>query len=326
MSTTSEVLINKFLQDVEEKGTFSWQRPYEVMMPFNWLTMKPYRGFNRILLPMGEYLTKNQINQINKDNGWDYRFQKGIKWWSISFFKKDKRLVKEDEILEKFGEVPASSGPQIVPMFIGRDMPWTYFRGTDGNFYKQRNILQYYDVCDIKYLRNSKGEPFPSRIASGEIEMILREPREVFDSYINREGIMLDDTHNGVPCYIPKLDVIQLNPRMVSESEYWSTAFHECGHSTGAENRLNREGVAGKIVKGSEEYAVEECIAEICAGLCCAECGVYTFETSEHKAYENNLAYVQAYKKRIKEWGSKFIYVASQAEDAFNYIMGYDED
>lgn len=318
--SASEVLVSKFLQDVEEKGSFSWQRPYEVMMPFNWLTMKPYRGFNRILLPMGEYLTKNQITQINKDNGWDYRFQKGIKWWCISFFKKDKRDVSPEEIVELFDELPTKPG------FIGRNMPWSYWMGESGKFYKQRNVLQYYDVCDIKFLRNSKGEPFPSRIANGEIEMVLREPREVFDSYIDREGIMLDDTHNGVPCYIPALDAIQLNPRMVGESEYWSTAFHEAGHSTGASMRLNRPGVAGEIRKGTEDYAEEECIAEICAGLCCAECGVYTFETSESKTYENNLAYVQAYKKRIKDWGSKFIYIASQAEDAFNYIMGYDEE
>lgn len=317
--TASEVLIQKFLQDVEEKGTFSWQRPYQVMTPFNWLTMKPYRGFNRILLPMGEYLTKNQINQINKERGWDYRFQKGIKWWCVTFFKKDKKQVSESEVAEKFDDYSSKDD------YIGRDGVWTYFF-SGGIFYKQRNVLQYYDVCDIKYLMNSKGEPFPSRIEGGEIEVTFRKPQEVFENYIDREAIFVDDKYSGIPCYIPALDQVCINPNYVSEEEYWSTVFHECAHSTGAENRLNRVGVAGQIKKGSDEYAAEECIAEICAGLCCSECGVYTFETSEHKAYENNLAYVQAYKKRIEDWGSKFIYIASQAEDAFNYIMGYDED
>ena len=317
--TASEVLIQKFLQDVEENGTFSWQRPYQIMTPFNWLTMKPYRGFNRILLPMGEYLTKNQINQINQEKGWDYRFVKGIKWWSVTFFKKDRKQVKEEEVAEKFSDYSVKDG------YIGRDGVWTYYF-SEGIFYKQRNVLQYYDVCDIKYLRNSKGELFPSRLETGEVEITYRNPQEVFNSYVEREGIFVNDKSSGIPCYVPAIDEICLNPYYASEKEYWSTVFHESGHSTGAENRLNRPGVAGKIVKGSEEYAVEECIAEICAGLCCSECGVYTFETSEHKAYENNLAYVQAYKKRILDWGSKFIYIASQAEDAFNYIMGYSED
>lgn len=318
--SASEVLISKFLQDVEENGTFSWQRPYEVMTPFNWLTMKPYRGFNRILLPMGEYLTRNQLNQINKDMGWDYRFQKGIKWWDITFFKKDKRVVRPEEITEKFGELPTEPG------FIGKDMPWTYFLGADNSFYKQRNVLQYYQVFDVKFLKNSEGKDFPSRVKTGEIEFTYRKPQEVFDSYIERTGINLDTTSTDVPCYIPRFDVIQLNKNVVSEDAYWSTAFHECGHSTGAVNRLNREGVVHVNKVNKEVYAVEECIAEICAGLCCSECGIYTFSTTESREYENNLAYVQAYKKRIKDWGSKFIFIASQAEDAFNYIMGYDED
>lgn len=318
--TASDVLIEKFLSDVEEKGTFSWQRPYEVMMPFNWLTMKPYHGFNRILLPMGEYLTKNQINQINKEKGWDYRFQKGIKWWCVTFFKRDRKQVSEEEVTNKFSDYSTKDG------YIGRDGVWSYYF-VGGMFYKQRNVLQYYDVCDIKYLKNSKGEPFPSRLGTGEITVELRKPKEVFDSYIARTGITLNDNANCIPCYVPNTDSIFLNKKMVSEESWWSTAFHECGHSTGARGRLNRSGVVEVDKNKKEEYAIEECIAEICAGLCCSECGVYTFETSESRVYENNLAYVQAYKARIKEWGSKFIYIASQAEEAFNYIMGYtDED
>lgn len=312
----SEMLVEQFLRDVEEKGTFQWQRPYEVMTPFNWLTMEPYRGFNRILLPMGEYLTQNQIRKVNRENDWDYRFQKGIKWWQITYFKVDKKSVSGENVIEIFEGLPEKVG------FIGVKDGWAYYLNEDGRYHKQRNVLQYYAVCDIKHLRNSKGEPFPSRLKSGEVGITLSKPDEVFNSYIDREGITVNRDNVGTPCYIPAIDIIELNPLMNGEEEYWSTAFHEAAHSTGAFNRLNREGVVN-VKKNTPEYAKEECIAEICAGLCCAECGVYKFETSESKAYENNLAYVQAYKKRIKEWGSDFIYIASQAEKAFEYIMGY---
>ena len=33
-------------------------------------------------------------------------------------------------------------------------------------------------------------------------------------------------------------------------------------------------------------------------------------------------AYVQSWKKRIKDWGKEFIYIVSQADKAFNYICG----
>ena len=69
-------------------------------------------------------------------------------------------------------------------------------------------------------------------------------------------------------------------------------------------------------------YAVEECIAEITACLCCAETGISDFETSCSEEYDNSVSYVQAWKKRVKDWGKDFIYIVSQADKAFNMICG----
>ena len=76
--TVSQILIERFLKDVDEKESMPWQRPYKRYNAFNWSTGTPYRGINRIMLDFGEYLTANQLNQYNKEHNEDFRFQKGI--------------------------------------------------------------------------------------------------------------------------------------------------------------------------------------------------------------------------------------------------------
>ena len=113
----------------------------------------------------------------------------------------------------------------------------------------------------------------PSRIETGEVEIIHSEPQETINNYVQREGIRVQSIPD-VPCYIPALDMVQLNPYTKGETTWYSTAFHGFAHSTGAKKRLKRIGITGSSRGLSEteeksRYAVEECIAEITASLCC---------------------------------------------------------
>lgn len=331
--TAYDIILDRFLKDVEEKGTMPWQRPYERYNSFNYFTGTTYRGINRLLLPFGEYITKNQINQYNKDKGYiefdekgkyksvkpeAYRFQKGIIWYPVVFFKKECKPSSANEIVENFPDW-VDEGKDC---FIGREGSWSY-RKENGKFIKIRNILRYYEVADRKFFKNANGECLPSKIEKGMVEITKLEPMNVINDYIDREGISVDMEYGGVPCYIPDLDKVCLNPYIKNDDSWFSTAFHELAHSTGAFNRLNRKGVAGANGgESDQDYAKEECIAEIAAFLCCAETGIYSFETTCTAEYDNNLAYVQSWKKRIKDWGKEFIYIVSQADKAFNYICG----
>lgn len=321
--SVAEIIIERFLKDVEEKGTMPWQRPYERYNAFNYFTKKTYRGINRLLLPFGEYVTKNQINEYNSTNNEDYRFQKGIEWFPVVYFTVQEKEISKDELLEHFPDCDLSSDG-----YIGTDKIWNYII-KNGIPMKRRNVLKYYQVADRKHFKNSKGEMLPSRIDTGEVTITYEEPKQVIDNYVEREGLKVDWDSGGVPCYIPLLDKVELNPYHKNEETWFSTAFHEFAHSTGHRTRLNRKGI--HYPKGVEDkekknlYAVEECIAEITASLLCAECGVYDYETSGTSEYDNNVAYVQAWKKQVKDWGSEFIYIVSQADKAFNYIVGEDE-
>ena len=267
--SASEVLIERFLKEVDEKESMPWQRPYECYNAFNYFSLQPYRGFNRVFLPFGEYMTANQINTYNKEHNEDFRFQKGIKWYPVYFFKNDDKVCSAQEIKSVLGE---DVKPTEDLTYLGRDGYWSYY-SHNGKFIKRRSILRYYDVADRTYFKNSKGEVLPSRIESGEVEITKSEPKKVFDDYVKRTGVNLIIDYSDIPCYIPSTDTVCLN-RFSKNQDFWfSTAFHELAHSTGAKKRLNREGVAsnGTLGKDTSVHAVEECIAEIAAFLCCAE-------------------------------------------------------
>lgn len=317
--SVSDIIIDRFLKDVDEKGSMPWQRPYERYNAFNYFTMKPYRGINRLMLPFGEYVTKKQINAYNKEKGEDFKFQKGIEWFPVVFFTESEKEISFEELSKLFPEADVSKDG-----YIGQDSIWGYFI-REGKPLKKRNILKYFEVADRVHFKNSKGEVLPSRIDTGCVVVDLEEPSSVIDTYISREGIDVIYDSIGTPCYIPSLDRIELNPHMKSKDSWYSTAFHEIAHSTGHASRLRRKGIGdGGIVSPKEKdnlYAVEECIAEITACLLCAECGIYVMDTSCSAGYENNIAYVQGWKKQVKEWGKEFIYIVSQADRAFNYVL-----
>ena len=81
-----DVVIDSFLKRVQEKGVMPWQDPILFGIAINWVSKKMYRGLNRMILPNGEYMTKNQLNKYNEEHGEDYKFQKGIEWFPVVFY------------------------------------------------------------------------------------------------------------------------------------------------------------------------------------------------------------------------------------------------
>ena len=307
------ILIDRFLKDVDEVGSMPWQQPYKRYNSINYVSMKPYRGINRLLLPFGEYLTANQINTINKEKGEDYKFKKGIKWYPVSYYSTNEKPATEQEI-----SVLASKGFDINEYgYIGQDSYWVYYN-TETGYTKRKSVLRYYMVADRHDFVNSRGEIPPSRFELGDVELTLSKPKEVIDKYVATSKVKVSYNHNGSPYYSPQSDKVYLNPHHVSEEEYFSTAFHEFAHSTGAESRLCRKSI---VTNSKELYATEECIAEIAAYLCCSECGISSFVTSGTKQYSNSAAYVHYWKERVRDFGGKLLSICSQADQAFNYIF-----
>jgi antirestriction protein ArdC len=95
--------------------------------------------------------------------------------------------------------------------------------------------------------------------------------------------------------------------------EYYSTAFHELTHWTGASHRLNRE--FGKRF-GDHSYAAEELVAELGSAFVCAEFGM------DNDTLENSAAYIASWKKRLTENERLFVAAASAASKAVEFMRG----
>lgn len=122
----------------------------------------------------------------------------------------------------------------------------------------------------------------------------------------------------GSPSYLPKKDTVlmpDINTFENSES-FYSTLFHELGHSTGHPSRLDREGIKGVIRFGSETYSQEELIAEMTACLLCGEAGI------SQAVIENQVAYTRGWLKYLKDDPQALAKAASAAQKAANLILG----
>ena len=94
---------------------------------------------------------------------------------------------------------------------------------------------------------------------------------------------------------------------------YNATALHELSHSTGHPSRLNRP--QGGFF-GSEEYAYEELVAEMCS--CFMGVNLSTEATPEH--IENHKAYVQSWIKEIRDKPESLIRAIKDAQQAASYM------
>lgn len=113
--------------------------------------------------------------------------------------------------------------------------------------------------------------------------------------------------------YTPSKDSIFLPNRNFfnDEKDFYSVAFHELTHWTGAKDRLNRD-FKGRF--GDESYAFEELIAELGAAFLCADMG-FTFKTlPDHADYLNSWLSVLKNDKRA------IITASSQASKAHAFI------
>lgn len=115
--------------------------------------------------------------------------------------------------------------------------------------------------------------------------------------------------------YSPGRDEIHLpKPEsFFSEYAFNSTALHELAHSTGHASRLNRDLTGGY---GSQAYAYEELVAEMCSAFMSADLAAEA--TPEH--IENHKAYVQSWIKAIREKPETLVKAIKDAQEAAAYL------
>ena len=295
-------LVDSIMANLENSHSL-WQQGWVVSgAPVSAISGKRYNGINRL------YLAIATMERGYSDNRWVTFNQMKEKGWE---FKRD----EEGNSLGRNAGVPIeyfSLYDKVTKQKFDRHT-------LDGMTEDERNDYMDENVIALrKYYCVFNGD-----VIEGIPE---RERRAVDPSGKNSraEGILQYWSDNEAKIiyggddafYRPSTDEIHLPDRdqFVDLPEFYSTALHEVGHSTGHETRLNRD-LSGGF--GSDKYAEEELRAEIASMFIEQDLGV---EASE-KHIQNNSAYIQAWHEKIQEDPNILFRAIADAEKITKFVM-----
>ena len=235
MSSVSEIVTEKIIEQLS-KGVIPWVKPWASARAINYVTRKPYRGVNIMLLDAGEYLTFNQA----KDAGGNIK--KGAKAKMVVFWK------------------TYAKG--------GQDKDQEPEETSD----KMSFVLRYYNLF---HLSDCEGIESKLTADEKERTASIPDKDKFASNYMSAEGITYEQSHSNKAYYTCEADSIHLplTEQFTSAGEYYSTLFHEMTHSTGNKARLNRLDLA-QYHSSKEVRSREELTAEIGAASLMSECGL----------------------------------------------------
>jgi antirestriction protein ArdC len=133
------------------------------------------------------------------------------------------------------------------------------------------------------------------------------------------EGYEVETRHGGDRAYyMPSEDRIQLPQResFATPEGYYTTRFHEMGHSTGHVSRLARDSMKPGKHREIHSYAEEELVAEFAACFLAGEAGIV--RTVEG----NSAAYLRHWASKLREDKRLVVYAAQRAQKAADLILG----
>ncbi|HEY5825400.1 MAG TPA: zincin-like metallopeptidase domain-containing protein [Cyclobacteriaceae bacterium] len=291
---------NQILELLESQK-LTWDKPWITLSqdgkrPHNAGSGRTYSGLNQILLsirqmrfkyPYSGWLT---FKQIQDEGG---RVVAGNKASSIFHYK----LTYYDNKGRKY------EPEQILQMSLNEQKSLDL---------KKQTLLLYYNVFN---LAQTSGLDL-SYYALNEQPMLTEvEKDDTAEKLITNTKARIIHVVAKEACYNYLNDVIFLPERNQFKGTvpYYETALHELAHWTGHKSRLDR---SLKNVFGSEDYAKEELVAELCSAFLCADLGF-------SMGIANSAAYIQDW-IRILKADSRYIFKAIRgAEDAARFIHTY---
>lgn len=309
----AQKVVDRIVSMIESEGSLPWIQPWsrkpdtiKVVDGHKIVTVYPrawgrdghvYRGINTYL-PPGEYIT---FHRCQEEGG---HVKKGAKGFPI-IGSGQKVVTETDHATEEEKE-----------RVIAWVKAYTVFSIDDCEGIEQKHNpkpIQY--VQDIYHYESKQSD-----------NTLNDEAESIVSDYIARAGngfnVRRDEITNRA-FYSPSADYVSVPCRAQfdSMSEYYSTLFHELGHSTGHESRLNR--FDGSERFGNESYSREELVAEATAASILNALGM-----EEANTFRNSAAYIQGWSEYIKNDPMMFAKAMSKAQEAFELIAGirFEED
>ena len=281
-----------------ESQKLTWDKPWITISkdgkrPHNSSSERMYYGLNKILLsirqmkfkyPYSGWLT---FKQIQDEGG---RVIAGNKASSIFHYK----LMYSDNMGRKY------EPDQVLQMSLNEQQDLEL---------RKNSLLLYYSVFNL-----AQTSGLPVAYYTLKETPILSEVQKdnTTEKLITNTKARIIHIVANEACYNYVNDVIFLPERnqFKGTAPYYETALHELAHWTGHKSRLDR---SLKNVFGTDEYAKEELVAELCSAFLCAELGFSMSIT-------NSAAYIQDWIRVLKA-DSRYIFKAIRgAEDAAKFI------
>lgn len=280
MSTAVYEVITDRIVRLLDEGTVPWRKPWRAADMPRSIRGRAYRGINLWLL----------LHRGFSDPRW-------------LTFKQAQQLG---------GRVrPGQKGTPVVlwkPLMVADP--------NDSTRQKKVLLLRYYTVFNVE---QCDGLTLPAI----KVTETKGKPSEAADAimagYLNTDrGPRFDHLGGDRAYYSPVMDSISIPAKDTFDSTdgYYATVFHEMGHSTGHEERLNRKGITGFDHFGSGQYAKEELVAEMTAAFLAGETGL------DPAVLDNTAAYIASWKRALTDDPKLVVSAAAQAQKAADLILG----
>ena len=277
--------VYKYIIDALEKGTVPWRRPF---LPMTSGYGHQYRGINKLVLNIsaqnGGYKSPIWFT-FKKAKELGGKVRKGEKGTAIFYYAKGE--YEDDD-----GNKQNYMSQRVYHVFNKEQIEW------------DPEMNNYENFIDDKEFHNREHD----------------SAMDICAEYLYREKLKV--THvPGSAYYSPTKDYINVpDPKaLVTYDDYYPILFHEMAHSTGAKNRLDRDGITKPNSFGSHEYSQEELVAEMTSAYLC---GRTNWNVPQ---LDQSAAYIQGWLKVLD--GNKEILqkAASEAEKAYEFILGKEQ-
>lgn len=298
-------LVDEVLKNLES-GADLWKQGWKVSgVPVSAITGKRYNGVNRMFLAYATML------RGYTDNRWVTFNQMEKKGWSFKRDAEGNSLGKNAGVAIEYFEFRDRETKKPFDKYVLDGMT-----ADERDAYIDENVYairKYYRVFNGDVIEGIPALEVQEHDSSGKNERAER----ILQMWSDTEAKII---YGGDEAYYsPALDKIHLPERekFVDMPEFYSTALHEIGHSTGHEKRLNRE----LGTRGTVEYAVEELRAEIASMFMEQDLDIAVGE----KHIQNNSAYIQHWHGKIKEDPNILFTAIADAEKISKFVMAKEK-
>lgn len=279
-----------------QSGVVPWHKPWTgsgaAGFPCSLSTRKRYRGINIWILGL-----------TAMDRG--YRSP----WWGT--YTQIERLGGQVRKGQNHHNGTGSTG---IVLYKTHTKGWDEEHDRPNTF----TVMQYFSVFNAEQADGLPDWCYPSiedRGGSG----LITDPQEVLMGYLHRDGAPSFRYAGDRAYYNGGNDCITIPaPETFDSPEHrYATEFHECGHSTGHPDRLNRPGIAEFDHFGSGQYAQEELVAEMASVMLCTLTGI-----DGEGIFDNSAAYLGNWLTKLNDDHSLIFRAARESGKAVDVILG----